>query len=131
MRYDSFSFFGSDYNTPDGTCIRDFIHVRDLSTTHVKLLAYISENHTSVALNCGTGSGCSVNQVMNMAQKVMNKELLIVYAQRRYGDPEQFIAANDEICSVLDWTPKYSDLECTVRDCYSFLNILIIFEGNS
>ena len=74
----------------------------------------------SVALNCGTGRGYSIKQVINMTQKVMTKELPIVYTQRRDGDPEQLIAANDEICSVLDWTPKYSDLERIVRDCYSF-----------
>ena len=119
--FDEFHIFGTDYDTPDGTCIRDYIHVTDLADAHYKLLTYLQRNSNSLTLNCGTGKGLSVQDVVNKAQEVTGEHLPIKYSPRRAGDPARLVASNTEIKKQLNWTPRYSELETMIKDCWQFM----------
>ena len=108
--------FGTDYPTPDGTGIRDYIHVEDLASAHLSALEYLRANPSeSQILNCGYGHGYSVREVLDAVQKVNGKPIKIVEQQRRAGDPPELISDVSKIKSLLDWQPKYDDLETIVR----------------
>jgi UDP-glucose 4-epimerase len=102
--------FGSDYPTPDGTCIRDYIHVTDLVDAHVKALQYLEEGGKSQVLNCGYGHGFSVKEILETVQKVAKLRLNIRLGDRRPGDPPELIADPSNIKKVLDWYPAHDDL---------------------
>lgn len=104
------SIFGTDYPTPDGTGIRDYIHVEDLSDAHLKAVDYLREGGESTILNCGYGHGYSVREVLNAVEKVSGANLSIEEAPRRAGDPPELIASADRIRALLGWTPKFDDL---------------------
>ncbi|MDH5178757.1 MAG: UDP-glucose 4-epimerase GalE [Gammaproteobacteria bacterium] len=112
---DSIAIYGTDYPTPDGTGIRDYIHVEDLASAHVKALAYLRKGGTSTTLNCGYGHGISVREVLDMVQKVNGAQLNIREEARRAGDPPTLIAGADRIQQLLDWKPQYDDLEFIVK----------------
>lgn len=103
--------FGADYNTPDGTCIRDYIHVNDLATAHLLAMKYISDNNNDLVVNLGTGEGYSVLDVINMASQVTGKKVNYQIVGRRAGDPENLIASSDLAYQLLGWKAQYSDLE--------------------
>lgn len=107
--------FGTDYPTPDGTGIRDYIHVEDLADAHLKALNYLQVGGDSITLNCGYGHGYSVREVLDMVQKVNGSPINVVETDRRAGDPPTLIAAAEKIQRVLGWKPKYDDLEAIVR----------------
>jgi UDP-glucose 4-epimerase len=107
--------FGTDYPTPDGTGLRDYIHVEDLAAAHLDALRYLREGGKPATLNCGYGHGYSVREVLDAVQRVNGKPLTIVEEGRRPGDPPELIAAVEKIHKVLGWTPKYDDLETIVR----------------
>ena len=107
--------FGTDYPTPDGTGVRDYIHVEDLAAAHLKALDYLRAGGESTTLNCGYGHGYSVREVLEMVEKVNGRPLNIEEAPRRAGDPPTLIAGADRIRSELDWEPRYDDLEAIVR----------------
>lgn len=109
------SIFGTDYPTPDGTGIRDYIHVEDLASAHLKALDYLRDNGRSITLNAGYGHGYSVRQVLDMVAKVHGKPLNIIEEGRRPGDPAALIAVAGRIRDVLGWQPRYDDLEEIVR----------------
>lgn len=109
------SIFGTDYPTPDGTGIRDYIHVEDLADAHLKALDYLRKGGDSTTLNCGYGHGYSVREVLEMVQKVHGKPLNIKEEPRRAGDPPALVAAVDKIHNTLQWSPKYDDLETIVK----------------
>ena len=109
------SIFGTDYPTPDGTGIRDYIHVEDLSTAHLNALDYLRRGGESVTLNCGYGHGFSVREVLCAVQRVSGKRLDIREASRRSGDPPILIARADRIKEVLKWTPKHDSLESIIQ----------------
>jgi UDP-glucose 4-epimerase len=109
------SVFGTDYPTPDGTGVRDYIHVEDLATAHLDALAYLRKGGASTALNCGYGHGYSVREVLSAVEKANGKPLKIVEEPRRAGDPPQLIAVADKIREVLGWTPKFDDLDTIVK----------------
>ncbi len=109
------SIFGTDYATPDGTGVRDYIHVEDLADAHVKALAYLRGGGGSAILNCGYGHGYSVREVLAMVEKVAGKPLKILTEGRRAGDPPSLIAAASKVRTVLGWTPRYDDLSAIVR----------------
>jgi len=109
------SIFGTDYPTPDGTGVRDYIHVEDLATAHLAALDYLREGGKSVTLNCGYGHGYSVREVISTVGKVAGKPLVIKEELRRAGDPPVLVAKADRIRSTLDWTPKLDDLDTIVR----------------
>ena len=109
------SVFGTDYPTPDGTGLRDYIHVEDLATAHLDALAYLRAGGESTTLNCGYGHGYSVREVLRAVEKANGAPLNIVDAPRRAGDPPELIAVADRIRDVLGWTPQYDDLDAIVR----------------
>ena len=109
------SIFGTDYPTPDGTGLRDYIHVEDLADAHLKALDYLRNQGESTTLNCGYGHGFSVREVLDSVQRVHGAPLNITEEPRRAGDPPILIAKADKIRKVLGWTPRYDDLDFIVK----------------
>lgn len=107
--------YGNDYDTPDGTGVRDYIHVDDLADAHLRALDYLQTGGVSTTLNCGYGHGFSVREVLNMVQKVSGRQLLVRDEPRRAGDPPSLIAGAGRIRDSLGWKPQYDDLEVIVR----------------
>src|SRR6516164_6276867 len=102
--------YGSDYPTPDGTCIRDYIHVSDLVRAHWDALRYLRAGSASVTLNCGYGHGFSVREVIEMVKRVSGVDFTVEIAPRRPGDPAQIVAAGDRARAMLGWTRQYDNL---------------------
>ena len=102
--------FGTDYPTPDGTCIRDYIHVSDLVRAHSDALRYLRAGGASVTLNCGYGHGFSVREVIDMVKRVSGVDFKVDIAPRRLGDPAQIVAASGRARTMLGWKPQYDDL---------------------
>jgi UDP-glucose 4-epimerase len=109
------SIFGTDYPTPDGTGIRDYIHVADLARAHLAALDHLRRGGASAVLNCGYGHGYSVRQVLDSVQRVAGRKLLIREEPRRAGDPAVLVAQADRIRDLLGWTSKLDDLDTIVR----------------
>src|SRR5262245_61451021 len=109
------SIFGTDYPTPDGTGVRDYIHVEDLADAHLKALTYLRKGGESATLNCGYGHGYSVREVLAMVEKIAGRRLQIREEPRRAGDPPTLIARADKVRGLLNWTPRYDDLESIVK----------------
>ncbi len=107
--------FGTDYETPDGTGVRDYIHVEDLADAHVKALDYLRKNGASVTLNCGYGHGYSVREVVSMVDRLNGTPIKTEEKPRRAGDPPQLVAKADRIRATLGWAPKHDSLETIVR----------------
>jgi UDP-glucose 4-epimerase len=102
--------FGADYPTPDGTCIRDYIHVCDLVQAHCDALAYLRAGGGSITLNCGYGRGFSVLEVIETVKRISGVDFKVEFAPRRAGDPACIVAASDRARSVLKWQPHFDDL---------------------
>ena len=117
---DGIDIYGTDYPTPDGTCIRDYIHVEDLARAHVDALAYLSGGGESTVLNCGYGRGASVREVLAMARKVTGVDFPVREAGRRAGDPARLVAANKRILDVLGWSPQFQDLETIIAHAWAW-----------
>lgn len=122
------SIFGTDYNTPDGTCVRDYIHVQDLALAHYKALQHIENNLPSDVFNLGTGTGYSVQEIITAAQQVTEQEITIKYASRRVGDPAVLVADATKAANILQWKPVASDIHTILktawiaeRVCFEFL----------
>jgi UDP-glucose 4-epimerase len=109
------SIYGTDYPTPDGTGIRDYIHVEDLARAHLDALDYLRASGTSQIFNCGYGHGYSVRQVLESVQRVAGKRLDIREEPRREGDPDSLVARADRIRASLRWAPRLDDLDAIVR----------------
>lgn len=107
--------FGTDYPTPDGTGLRDYIHVEDLAAAHIESLRYLRDGGKPVTLNCGYGHGFSVREVLAAVEKANGKKLNIVEEERRLGDPPELVAEVAKIRKVLGWQPKHDDLDLIVR----------------
>jgi len=107
--------YGDDYPTPDGTCLRDYIHVSDLARAHVLALEYLEGDGESLALNCGYGHGYSVREVVEAVKRVSGVDFPVRMVGRRAGDPATLIAGADRIREVLGWRPQLDDLEAIVR----------------
>ncbi|MBR1648533.1 MAG: UDP-glucose 4-epimerase GalE [Alphaproteobacteria bacterium] len=107
--------FGTDYDTEDGTCIRDYIHVSDLAKAHVLAVKKLLAGSSSMTLNLGTGKGTSVKEVIRAFEKVLKIKLPVKYASRRPGDPDKLYASNEEAFKQLGWRPQYLDIEDIVR----------------
>ncbi len=103
--------FGEDYNTPDGTCIRDYIHVDDLASAHLKALAYLEQGNKSNVFNVGYGHGFSVKEVIATMKKVSGVDFRVDSAPKRAGDPAVLISNNEKVKQVLSWKPKHDDLD--------------------
>jgi UDP-glucose 4-epimerase len=102
--------YGSDYPTPDGTCIRDYIHVSDLVRAHSDALRYLRAGGASMTFNCGYGHGFSVREVVEVVKRISGVDFKVEIAARRPGDPAQIVAACDRARAILGWTPQYDDL---------------------
>lgn len=103
--------FGTDYPTPDGSCIRDFIHVTDLSQAHRSALTYLRNGGASTTLNCGYGRGYSVLETIDAVRRVSGRSFAVQYALRRPGDIMTMVADTSRIRGLLEWKPQYDDLE--------------------
>jgi UDP-glucose 4-epimerase len=112
------SLFGDDYSTPDGTAIRDYVHVDDLAAAHAVALDYLVAGKESAVLNLGSGQGHSVRQVLTTVQAVTGKPVPFTLAPRRTGDPSILIAQSDKARSVLDWQPRYTSLNTIVESAW-------------
>ncbi len=119
-RRESINVFGTDYNTPDGTCLRDYIHVTDLCKAHLLALNRLSENRQSAAYNLGNGEGYSVQEVIDAAVSVTGRRIPVVKAARRPGDPDRLVADAKRARSELGWVPQYPDLKTIVQHAWEW-----------
>jgi UDP-glucose 4-epimerase len=114
------SLFGTDYPTPDGTGVRDYIHVEDLATAHLDALAYLRGGGTSATLNCGYGHGYSVREVLSAVERVTGRRPVVHEQARREGDPPYLVSRADRIKQVLGWQPRLDDLDTIVRTSFAW-----------
>ena len=112
--------FGNDYPTPDGTCIRDYIHVNDLAQAHILALEYLMGGGSSDQFNVGTGQGHTVMEVIHAVEEVTGKKVPYVVGPRREGDPASLVAASDKLRTRLGWKPQSSDLQTIVEHAWRF-----------
>jgi UDP-glucose 4-epimerase len=106
--------FGTDYPTPDGTCVRDYIHVSDLAAAHLDALRYLRAGGTSITANCGYGRGYSVREVIDTVKRVAGTDFRVDISPRRPGDPAGIVASSDRARATLGWQPRYDDLALIV-----------------
>jgi UDP-glucose 4-epimerase len=116
--------FGTDYPTPDGTCLRDYIHVSDLAHAHTLALDYLDAGGNSIVLNCGYGRGYSVLEVVEAVKRVSKVDFAVNLSPRRLGDPATLIASAAQIREVLSWTPKLDDLDAIISHALNWENSL-------
>lgn len=116
---DHINVFGNDYPTRDGTCIRDYIHVEDLASAHVKAIKYLLDGNNSNIFNLGSGDGQSVNEMISTAERIVGKEIKKEYVERRPGDPAVLIASNKKAKEVLGWSNEKT-LEDIISNAYNF-----------
>lgn len=121
-RREGFSIFGNDYDTDDGTCVRDYIHVSDLGRAHSLALNKLMEDDASFIVNLGTGKGTSVKEIVDAVEKVIGKKLNYDYASRRSGDPAMLTAKALKAKELLGWEPKYTDVEEIIRTVWNIEN---------
>ena len=117
---ESISVYGTDYPTPDGTGIRDYIHIEDLASAHLRALEYLEKGGESTAMNVGYGHGSSVREVLEVVKKVSGVNLNIIEAERRPGDPASLVAKADKIRTLTGWEPRFNDLEKIVTDAWNW-----------
>lgn len=115
-----FFVFGKDYKTPDGTCIRDYIHVLDLADAHLKAAEYIAKKDTSLTVNLGVGKGYSNLEIVKAVEKVTRKNMDIQYKDRRWGDPDAIFADNGNALKLLGWNPRYLSLESIIETAWGW-----------
>jgi UDP-glucose 4-epimerase len=115
--------FGNDYATPDGTCIRDYIHVSDLATAHLAALDHLLAGGASAAFNVGTGAGLTVLEVLRAVEKVTGKSVPHKIAPRREGDPTELVADSTKLRKALGWEPRHSGIEDIVRDAWDYYQL--------
>ncbi len=118
-RRQGFKVFGSDYETRDGTCVRDYIHVLDLADAHVRAVQYLLDGGSSVALNLGTGTGTTVKELLGAIEDVSSKPFPVEYIGRREGDSHTLVANNDKARDVLGWVPQY-DLSQIIQSAWKW-----------
>ena len=118
---DHVAVYGTDYPTPDGTCIRDYIHVSDLAAAHVAVLEWLTQHpDEDLVINCGYGRGLSVLEVLDAVDKANGKPLARVMEGRRAGDPPALVAGNSRLLETLDWRPAYQDIDQIVGDALAW-----------
>ncbi len=120
QRRDSITIFGQDYDTPDGTCIRDYIHINDLCQAHWLALEYLLQGGTSTAYNLGNGAGFSVKEVIEVAKEVTKKPFTVVIGERRIGDPARLVADSKQAQIQLGWQPQYADLTTIIAHAWQW-----------
>jgi UDP-glucose 4-epimerase len=112
--------FGNDYDTPDGTCIRDYIHVTDLAHAHILALQKLEREEKSAIYNLGNGNGYSVREVIETVRKITGRNVVSVDSPRRPGDPARLVASSEKIRKELGWNPEYPDLEMIVKTAWEW-----------
>lgn len=120
-KHPHFTLFGSDHETPDGTPIRDFIHVTDLAEAHVKALEWMMENNKNLTLNLGTGKGHSVKEVIQAVEKELGSSIPVVEGERLKEDPPLLVANPEKAFKLLNWKPKHSDLPTIIQTARQWL----------
>jgi UDP-glucose 4-epimerase len=115
---ESLTLFGTDYPTPDGTCVRDYIHVEDLVDAHFLALQYLEAGNPSAAFNLGNGRGFSNREIIEAARRVTGKPIPVTEAPRRPGDPAVLVASSEKAEKVLGWKPKHPDIEEIIADAW-------------
>lgn len=115
---DCVSIYGTDYPTPDGTGIRDYIHIEDLASAHLFALDYLEKGGASTSMNVGYGRGSSVREVLEIVKKVSDTDFSVVEAERRPGDPASLVARADKIGLLTGWKPRFDNLETIVEDAW-------------
>ena len=121
--------FGNDYDTPDGTCIRDYIHVSDLCDAHLLALNYLSQGGETSSFNLGNGKGFSVNEIVSMVNQVSGSKVSCEYENRRIGDPSVLIADSSRAREVLGWKPKFDDIETITRHAWQWELVRSFIKG--
>jgi UDP-glucose 4-epimerase len=119
-RRPAIQIFGTDFATPDGTGIRDYIHVDDLARAHVDALSYLEDGGSSEIFNCGYGQGYSVREVVQMVKQISNHDFTVIESDRRAGDPAAVIASSAKIQRMLGWQPRFNDLHTMVASAYNW-----------
>ena len=123
---DHVAVFGTDYPTPDGTCVRDYVHVSDLADAHVAALEWLVEHPgENLVMNCGYGQGLSVLEVLDAVDRINGVPVRRVMAGRRAGDPPELVAANSRLLATLDWRPKHADIDRIVGDALQWERTLL------
>ena len=117
---ENITVFGTDYDTPDGTCIRDYIHVEDLADAHMKAVEMLLNKGESQCINLGTGIGNSVKEIIKASEEITGKKVPVVYGERRAGDPPKLYAANEKSKEVLNWNPKYTDIKEIIKTAWAW-----------
>lgn len=117
---EAISVFGDDYDTKDGTCVRDYIHVTDLAQAHILAVKYLMEGNESNIFNLGNGVGFTVKEVIETAKKATGKEIKAVMDERRAGDPAQLIASSEKAKTILGWKPEHADLEEIISSAWKW-----------
>lgn len=112
--------YGTDYPTPDGTCIRDYIHVMDLADAHIKALEYLKKGGKSDVFNLGNGQGFSVREVIETSQKVTGKTIKVEEVERREGDPPVLVGSSSKAQEILNWHPRYDDLAVIIETAWKW-----------
>jgi len=112
--------FGTDYDTPDGTCVRDYIHVKDLASAHILALEKLNKGGKSSVYNLGGGKGTSVREIIETVKKVSGKKFKVIESKRRPGDPARLVASNTLAKKELGWELKYSDIETIIKDAWEW-----------
>jgi UDP-glucose 4-epimerase len=112
--------YGNDYPTPDGTCVRDYIHVEDLANAHVLALQYLLDGGKSDVFNCGYGHGYSVREVVDMSKKITDADIPAIVGPRRAGDPPVLVADSSKLKARLKWVPKFDSLEYIIRTAWEW-----------
>ncbi len=117
---DHITIFGDDYDTPDGTCLRDYIHVIDLADAHVLALEYLRKGNESNIFNLGNGKGFSVKEMIEAAKKATGKDIKVEMGTRRAGDPAQLIASSEKARKILGWNPQFTDVEVVIKTAWNW-----------
>lgn len=121
---DEVRIFGNDYNTRDGTCVRDYVHVTDLADAHVKALDYINQNNTSLTVNLGTEQGITVSEMLNAGKKITGVDIPFRFTDRRAGDPAALYSSSKLAKKILGWEPKYSDIQTLIASTWNLYSRL-------
>ncbi|MBC6679565.1 UDP-glucose 4-epimerase GalE [Zhenpiania hominis] len=117
---DEFKIFGTDYQTPDGSCIRDYIHVVDLARAHLAALKYLEQGRKSDCFNLGNEVGISIFELIETTRKVTGKNFKVIYADKRVGDPAVLVASSAKAKATFNWKPKYSDIETIIKSAWQW-----------
>ena len=119
-RRDAISVFGRDYDTPDGTCVRDYIHINDLADAHMKAMEYLKMTDKSQAFNLGNGKGFSVNEIIQAVEDVTGKKITVKFEGRRAGDPPVLVADASLANKILKWTPQYTNIKDIIQHAWAW-----------